>query len=123
MDSAYTMINFRKPELAHELLDKVHNIVVLNVDKPDFTIEDMAMELGFSRTDFYRKFKRILHMPPKEYMRNYRLKKAAQLLKESDMLVCEVTSLVGYNDLKYFRETFQKQFGLTPSQYISKNRN
>jgi len=48
------------------------------------------------------------------------LKRAEQLLKESQMTVTEITYAVGFSDLKHFRSVFQEQFGVLPGEYARK---
>ena len=57
------------------------------------------------------------------FIRTIRLKRAAQLLSLDRLTVSEVVFEVGFNDVKYFRECFKKQFGTTPSDYASQNKN
>jgi transcriptional regulator GlxA family with amidase domain len=54
---------------------------------------------------------------PGEFIKKVRLKRAAQLLKDSDRTVSEIVELVGYQDIKRFRESFQNEYGLSPSEY------
>ena len=70
-----------------------------------------------SRTQLYRKLKALVGQSANQFIRTYRLKRAAQLLQDSDMTVSEITYTVGFNDLQYFRDCFKKQFGVTPSDY------
>ena len=54
-------------------------------------------------------------------VRSIRMKRAAELLKTGRYSVSEVTYDVGFNDLKYFRECFKKEFGVLPQQYKEQN--
>ena len=68
----------------------------------------------------YRKIKTLTGQTAVEVIRNIRLKRAAQLLKQQKLTVAEVTYHVGFNDLQYFRTCFKKQFGVSPSEYMTK---
>lgn len=57
-----------------------------------------------------------------EFVRNIRLKRAAQLLKQQQLNVSEVTYEVGFTDLQYFRTCFKKEFGVSPSEYAKYGR-
>ena len=59
-------------------------------------------------------------LSPVEYLRSLRLAEAANLLKSQRYKVFEVVYMVGFSDLKYFRQCFIKEFGYPPSQLIGK---
>ncbi|MGQ1892057.1 hybrid sensor histidine kinase/response regulator transcription factor [Thermophagus sp. OGC60D27] len=82
----------------------------------EFTIEQLAEQLCVSRTVFYNKVKGLTGMSPVEFVRQLKLKIAAQLL-EKGYNVSEVSLRVGFNDIKYFSRQFKKLFGYPPSQH------
>lgn len=86
-----------------------------NMGDPDLNVEALAAELGFERTQLYRKIKALTNYSPVELMRNLRLKKARTLLKTSDKSVSEVCYLVGFSTPAYFTKCYREQFGETPS--------
>jgi AraC-like DNA-binding protein len=55
-----------------------------------------------------------------EYIRLTRLKKAAELLIDGNFRINEISYLVGFSSPSYFATTFQKQFGISPSQFVRK---
>lgn len=83
---------------------------------PDLNVEAMASELGFERTQLYRKIKAITNYSPVELMRNLRLKKARTLLKTTDKTVSEICYEVGFSNPAYFSKCYREQFGETPSE-------
>lgn len=90
-----------------------------NMDNSDYTVEDLAEDVCLSRMQLYRKIKSLTGQSANEFIRTIRLKRAAQLLEQNQLTVSEVTYQVGFNDLKYFRACFKKQFGVNPSSYAS----
>lgn len=54
---------------------------------------------------------------PADYIRMIRLQHAAQLLKQGEYTIAEITDRVGFSDAKYFREVFKKYYGVSPSKY------
>jgi AraC-like DNA-binding protein len=68
---------------------------------------------------FYRKVKALTGQTAVEFIRTIRLKRAAQMLKQNQLTVSEITYAVGFNDLQYFRNRFKKYFGVSPSEYAS----
>jgi AraC-like DNA-binding protein len=102
--------------MAH--LDRV---IEANYANSGFTMEDMAKEFNMSRASFYRKINGVLDMSPNDYLRFVRLKKAAQLFRQDAVRVNEACYLVGFNSPSYFAKCFQKQFGISPKDFLEKN--
>lgn len=100
-----------------QFLTKAIEVIEKHMDDPGFTVEHLIEGLATSRTATFTKFKDLTDLTPGSFIRFVRLKRAAQLLADTDMSVAQVTYAVGYNDLKYFRKCFQQQFGMTPSEY------
>jgi len=107
--------------LDHQLLIDVKNIVEKNIINADFSVEDLASNLHISRMQLYRKLKALTGESPSKIIRNMRLKYAAKLLESKQYNVANVTYMVGYNDLKAFREQFKKEFGVSPGKYAEMN--
>ena len=78
--------------------------------------------MGMSHSNVFRKVKAISGLSISEFIRYIRLKKAAELMIQTDIQVKEVAYNVGIQDARYFREQFSKIFGLNPSDYIKKYR-
>ncbi len=102
-----------------EFLTKINDIIQANFNNPDFSMEDVIANMGMSRTSFYRKIKGMLDLNPNEYIKIERLKRAAQLFEEGHTSVSEVCYMVGFSSPGYFTKCFQKQFGLSPRDYIT----
>jgi transcriptional regulator GlxA family with amidase domain len=54
---------------------------------------------------------------PNDFVRNVRLKRAAQLLAETDLPVNQISLMVGFQTPRYFSQCFRQMFGITPRQY------
>jgi len=102
-------------------LRKSIEVVEKNIANSDLDIEQFASEVGVSRMQLYRKFDALTNMTVKEFIRNIRLKRAAQLLLEKKMTVTEIAYAVGFKDLSYFRKCFHREFGMSASEYVSRN--
>lgn len=100
------------------LFKKAIEVVENNLSNPLFGVEQMAKELGMSRTSMHRKIKTITGFPPSELIRNIRLRKAAHLLLHQADSVSQIGFKVGFEDHSYFSKSFKKQFGVTPSEYL-----
>ncbi len=82
-----------------------------------YSVVEFGREMGFSRMQLYRKLKNLTGLSPNEYIRMLKLKRAAQLLEDSDLNITEITYKVGFSDPSYFRKCFKLQFGLSPSGF------
>ncbi len=88
-----------------------------NYSDPEFNADTLSNLIGMSRVTFYRKMKRLNQENPGEFIRKYRLKKAATLLKEGSKTVGAISTEIGFQSLSHFRKSFKEEFGQTPSQY------
>lgn len=109
--------------LDETLMNQMREIIEKHMDDSSFSVEDLAAGLFMSRMQLYRKLKTLLGQSPNQIIRTIRLKRAAQLLETHQYNVSDVTYMVGYNDLKSFRDQFKKEFGVSPSEYESKHVN
>lgn len=89
--------------------DQLDNIELGAVDLEKFT--------AMSKMQLYRKLKTLTSMSPGEFIRNLRLQKAAQLLKQTNLTVSEIFYQTGFNNQSYFFREFRKQFGQSPGEY------
>ncbi|WP_276167052.1 two-component regulator propeller domain-containing protein [Zobellia alginiliquefaciens] len=95
-------------------------IVEKHMMNTDFNVEMLVKEMGYSRSNLYMKFKEITGLSSSEFIRNIRLKRAVQLFEQSDLSVKEIMYKTGFNTASYFSKCFKKQFGVIPSEYVSK---
>ena len=99
-------------------LQKVIDIIEKNYQSSDLTVEMIAKQTHFSYIQFYRKFKGITGINAKEYIRTFRLKKAAHIFKNNpEKSVSEVVYSVGFSSLSHFTSAFKKEFKMTPTQF------
>jgi signal transduction histidine kinase/DNA-binding response OmpR family regulator/sugar lactone lactonase YvrE len=105
-----------------QFLDAAMAAVERNLDNPEFSVQVLAREVGLSQTLCYRRLKGVTGQTAVEFIRDVRMKRAAQLLAQTQMRVSEVAFQVGIVDEKYFRKTFQKIYGVVPSEYIRQHR-
>jgi len=99
-------------------LKQAIEIVEKHMMNTDFSVEMLVKEMGFSRSTLYFKFKEITGLSSSEFIRNIRLKRAMQLLSQSDLSVKEIMYMTGFNTASYFSKCFKKQFGVRPSEYV-----
>lgn len=73
--------------------------------------------MGMHRSKLSRKFSSLIGDSPQEFMKAFRLKKAAQMLLVSGKSVSEIAYDCGFSDPKYFSKSFKAHFGCLPSEY------
>jgi len=100
-----------------EFIGSVNSFIEDHLGTSDFVIEDLAVEMGMSRTVFFKKIKGLTGLAPIEYVRDILMQHAAELLENSDYSIKEISYRVGMNDPKYFAKCFKKKFNMTPSEY------
>lgn len=99
-----------------KFLEKMNEIIAEAIENEDFSIDILAQNLNMSRSSFYRKITAVTGMSPNEYLKNFRLNKAAELLREG-CRVSEVSELVGFTSSSYFAKCFRAKFGVLPSEF------
>jgi signal transduction histidine kinase/ligand-binding sensor domain-containing protein/DNA-binding response OmpR family regulator len=99
-------------------LQKAIEIVEKHMTNTEFSVELFVKEMALSRSNLYLKIKELTGFSSSEFIRNIRLKRAMQLLEQSDLTVKEIMYMTGFNTASYFSKCFKKQFGEIPSKYI-----
>lgn len=81
------------------------------------SLDDIAAEAGMKRSAFCSYFKRCKGMTFSQFITQYRLNAACELLKQSQKQVSEIACRVGFNDVPHFVRVFTKAVGMSPSKY------
>ncbi len=82
-----------------------------------WTVESLASAVGLSRSGFAARFHELVGEPPLEYLARWRMTKAAQLLRESQLSMTEVAERVGYQSEASFNRAFKRWEGIAPGAY------
>lgn len=98
-------------------LQKAVKLVERNMADPNYNVDKLSDDLALSRSHFYRKLHEMTDQSPTLFIRTIRLRRAAQLLKESGLSVSEVAYQCGFNSLASFRKYFKDLYGVIPSEY------
>lgn len=105
-----------------EFIERCMAVVENHLDNPEFTIQTFCREIGMSHPSLYKKVKAVSGLTVNVFIRYLRLRKAAELLINTDKTIVEVTYITGFNDIRYFREQFHKLFDMNPSDYVKRYR-
>jgi DNA-binding response OmpR family regulator/signal transduction histidine kinase len=112
-------VKITEPEIDREFMKELNAVIEENLEDPDFNVEQLAKKLYMSSATLYRKIQALSGEIPSEYIRSYRLRRAAQLFKENFGSVTEVAFEVGFNSRTYFTKCFKEKFHQLPSVYMA----
>ncbi|HEV7381523.1 MAG TPA: helix-turn-helix transcriptional regulator, partial [Dyadobacter sp.] len=101
-------------------VNKLKGIVIDNMSNAEFGVNDMALHMGMSVSVLYKKMRSLTGTTVNDFVKTYRLHEAKKLLESGVYQVNEVSTIVGFDDSKYFSKEFRKAFGKTPME-IKKN--
>lgn len=105
------------PAYENAFLSHLYQALEKHIDDAKLSVEDLALEVSMSSRTLNRKLTTMLGMTVSEFIRNYRLRKAADLLK-AGYPVSETAYMVGFESPSYFGQCFKDLFTLSPSEYI-----
>ena len=109
-------------EITYNLVDETFlnellTVIDSQLDNTDLSVHKVAELMHMDRTSLYRKIKAITGQTATSFVRQVRIKKAGQLLKEDRFNVSEVMYMVGFSHRSYFARSFKEQFGISPTDY------
>lgn len=108
--------------LDEKFIKRALEVVEENISNADFSVEDLSREVGMSRVSLYKKLLSLTKKSPVEFIRIIRLKRAADLLENSQLSVSEIAYRVGFNSPRYFARYFKEYYNELPSEFIVRKR-
>lgn len=105
-------------QLMSQLIAKVRE----NLSDANYNVEALAAAMNMSRSSLHRKIKALTDLSSLDFIRIIRLKHAAELLQEGELRINEICDRVGFQSPSYFAKVFQKQFGVTPTEFVQQNK-
>lgn len=102
-----------------DFLKTLQQVIEDNFSNPDLTVTFLADRMSISRSGLFSKIKTLSGMTPNDLILLVRLKKAARLLKDGRHQINEVCYMVGFGNPSYFSKCFKRQFGMSPSDFVS----
>ncbi|TLX71675.1 response regulator [Labilibacter sediminis] len=105
-----------------EFLTKLVDVVEEHIEDDEFNIDQLSKSIAMSHSNVYKKIKALTGMTVIGFIKDYRLKRAAQLFKESKLPIIDVCFKVGYTNRRHFSQEFKKKYGVNPSDYIKQKR-
>ena len=83
----------------------------------DLTLQELAAEIGYSKSHFLRMFRATTGMTPHRYVLSRRVERARQLLEQVELSVAEVAFRCGFSSQAHLTFAFRNEFGITPAEY------
>ena len=112
-------IELKSPD--EKLLERIMECINKNLNNSDLSVDMIADTVGISRVHLHRKMKDLTGQTPHDFIRNIRLKKAAQLLANQGMNVTEVMYACGFANSASFSTVFKKFYGMSPRDYMKEH--
>ena len=107
-----------------EFLSKIIEVIEENMADSNFGVQELADTMALSSAHFYRRLKQLTGQIPNVYLRNFRLQRAAELLRKNEgHNVTEVMYEIGIESNSYFSTSFKKLHGVSPSEYLKQKVN
>jgi AraC-like DNA-binding protein len=121
-DFANMEVNHLTPGISERddaFFSKLTRCIQVHLSSTEFNADTIALEVGMSKASLYKKVKAITGLTPHGLIKQFRLKKAADLLKNSELSISEVIYETGFNSRSYFYKSFHDMFHCQPKDYAS----
>ena len=100
-------------KLVHQAIE----LVEAHLEDSSFNVQRLAEMLHQSQSSLYRKIKAVTGKSLVEFVRDVRLRKAAEMIRTGDLTITEIAYKVGFSSIKYFRQCFKNLYDMTPSAF------
>ncbi len=109
---------FTVSSIDEKFLEKMIEQIERNISNASFSVPELQESLLMSKAQLHRKVKALTNYAPGEFIRNYRLKRAAQIIEQKGDNITQVAYSVGFNSMSYFAKCFRELYGVRPSEFI-----
>ena len=106
-------------EQDRKFMDELYDLMEKRSAEMELNVSTICHDLLISQSKFNYKLKELTGETPGSFFRKYKLNKAARMLHESKYNVSEIATLTGFSTAAHFSVAFKKQFGVSPSEYLS----
>jgi len=120
-----SQVNLHPKEIIINSLDEKFllqalEIVEKNISDKDFNVDKFAAAIAMEASTLYKKLIALINMPPGEFIRDIRMKRAVQLLKQNKIPISDIAYMVGFDNPNYFSKVFRKYYNISPTEFILK---
>ena len=114
--------NISPTSLDEQFIRKIISNIEENISNHEYSLDDLCHSMGLSHDNLYRKIKNLANCSATHFIRMIRLKRAAQLLENSEFTISEILFEVGFSNPSHFTKCFKQQFGISPTEYQKNNK-
>jgi AraC-like DNA-binding protein len=104
-------------------IENLFTILDENLDRDDLNTPFIAEKMNISARQYYRRFKEISSLSSSDFIKSYRLEKAAEYLRETNWSIQDVINKIGIQSRAYFYKEFASRYGVTPKSYRQQMQN
>ncbi|MFY7733547.1 MAG: response regulator transcription factor [Bacteroidia bacterium] len=101
---------------AHKFLEKLRSIIDENLSSRNLDVYLIGKELNYSTSAIHKKIKIITNKSTNQFVREYRLEKAQQMIKSNHASISEIAFSTGFASVSYFSKSYKSYFGYNPTQ-------
>ncbi len=106
-------------EADQRFIDEATRVIEENIADPTLSVESLCERLKMSKATLNKRLKRLTDKTANSFIRSVKMQRAAKILESGECTIAETTYAIGLNDLRHFRESFKREFGVLPSEYIN----
>ncbi len=113
--------NLKMNFISHEnqsFVNTLNQILERDIENEGLNVEHLSMQMNMSRSNFHRKFLSVTNTTPNAYINTYRVRKAVEIMQQTDCPITEICIKVGVSNPAYFSTMFKKEKGISPSEFI-----
>jgi len=125
LQAKYSSVDSEEQQMGHghkeedPFLTTVRNLILDNIEETGLQITDLTSQMYVTHVQLYRKIKALTGLTPTQFIRQVRLNKAIDLLKNTNLIISEVAYKTGFSDPNYFSRLFKKEFNQSPGEFRS----
>ena len=101
-------------------LNKLNQVIEENIGNEQFTVEELADTVAYSRSQLHRKIQKLTSQSVSQYIRNIRLQQGMEFLEKNIGTVSEIAFKVGFSSSTYFIKCFSERYGISPGEIRKK---
>ena len=101
-----------------DFMNKMKEELEKHLSDVDYSLVNLTEDMFMSQSSFYRKVKTLTGVSPNDFVKEFKLQRAAEMLSDGKYLASEVYKEVGFNSLAYFSLCFKKKYGVSPTKYV-----
>jgi AraC-like DNA-binding protein len=101
-----------------EFLTMLFNTLEEKWQDADFNFDDYSQAMAMSKSQLYRKTISLTGLSPNNFLKEYRLEKAKELLRKKSQNISQITFNSGFTSPSYFTKCFKTKYGLLPNDYL-----